>query len=117
MRKFAFLTLILTSECAAFTARVGKAERRRSLKMADDGSSSESTRRSFLAFSGSLLAGLASLALTPEEASAKDELFKPNPLTNPLLEQVSNVFTFLLFSTGALCYTCRFFDPPLSLAH
>ena len=99
MRLFVFLTLLLTSECAAFTARVGgKAEGCGPLEMAEYRSSSESTRRSFFAFSSSALAGLASLALTPEEASAKDELFKPNPLTNPLLEQVSKVFTFLYYN-------------------
>jgi hypothetical protein len=44
-----------------------------------------SSRRRFFGALGT--AGL--VALTGNAAEARDELFKPNPLTNPLLEQVS----------------------------
>lgn len=46
---------------------------------------SASNRRGFLV--SALTAPLA-LAFLPSEANARDELFRPNPLTNPVLEQV-----------------------------
>lgn len=43
-------------------------------------------------FSGLLVAGGgscgAAIAIFPDSASARDDLFKPNPLTNPMLEQL-----------------------------
>ncbi|KAG7359114.1 hypothetical protein IV203_015703 [Nitzschia inconspicua] len=35
-----------------------------------------------------LLTPVAAIAKSPSPASAKDELFRPNPLTNPVLEQI-----------------------------
>lgn len=84
MQQCVILFLFLTSECAGFGRRLGKARSPLVLEMTSD---IESTRRSFLTLSG---VALASLVTVPEEASARDELFKPNPLTNPLLEQVRN---------------------------
>jgi hypothetical protein len=43
-------------------------------------------RRSVL---GAALFGIIGLTFNEDSAMARDELFKPNPLTNPLLEQVS----------------------------
>ena len=82
------LVSVLVAESAAFVTSVGKAESLLTLDMTDDGRNDESSRRSFLAFSVPALLGLTSLSLTPEKAYARDELFKANPLTNPLLEQV-----------------------------
>lgn len=51
--------------------------------------SSQPTRRDWLQAAASLSGGLASAtALFPNPALAKDEIFRTNPLTNPLLEQV-----------------------------
>ncbi|CAB9527173.1 expressed unknown protein [Seminavis robusta] len=53
--------------------------------MARDGHgdpSDKSSRRQFLGLA------VSSLLIVPSSASAADELFKPNPLTNPLLEQI-----------------------------
>lgn len=55
----------------------------------DNNNNEGPSRRSFLTVSTpAAILSLASLALTPETASAEDALFKKNPLTNGFLEQV-----------------------------
>lgn len=50
---------------------------------------STSSRRSFLGLvAAGIVAPMAALTSCCPSASAKDELFKPNPLTNPVLEQI-----------------------------
>lgn len=46
------------------------------------------SRRSFLALMPGVIGGVAAFSSAPKSVSARDELFKPNPLTNAFLEQV-----------------------------
>ena len=46
----------------------------------------QTNRRAIL---GATFMGFSLLTTTTDPAIAKDEIFKPNPLTNPILEQVS----------------------------
>lgn len=45
---------------------------------------------------GAAVFGIIGLTFKEDSAMARDELFKPNPLTNPLLEQVSANGLYLL---------------------
>ena len=54
-----------------------------------DETEKRNSRRGFLAFA---LSNVAMLTSNANAATAKDEIFKPNPLTSPVLEQVSNCF-------------------------
>mmetsp|Transcript_27317 Transcript_27317/g.74726 ORF Transcript_27317/g.74726 Transcript_27317/m.74726 type:complete len:291 (-) Transcript_27317:576-1448(-) len=49
---------------------------------------SSDTRRGFFGSALATIAAPATIALSPSPAKARDELFKPNPLTNPVLEQL-----------------------------
>ena len=95
MQRFVMLLPFLVSECVGFVPLHGNAGRNVVLEMTGNGIGFEPTRRSFLALSGAAVAGLVTV---PEKASAKDELFKPNPLTNPLLEQVRNKDIYVIRS-------------------
>mmetsp|Transcript_30117 Transcript_30117/g.43805 ORF Transcript_30117/g.43805 Transcript_30117/m.43805 type:complete len:283 (-) Transcript_30117:64-912(-) len=66
--------------------------RRLSTSSTQEEENSMSTRRKALSFMSQsflgLTAGVVAMGAQPQPAHAKDELFKPNPLTNPVLEQV-----------------------------
>lgn len=82
--------LFSLSSCDAFTRSTCSAGRKATatgVKIEGD-TDDIFDRRSFLGFAAPALLGMASLSSSPLVANAKDDVFKPNPLTNPLLEQV-----------------------------
>lgn len=84
--KLLFFAALATPGCFAF---IGWPHRtcKTDLAMAD--SNNESSRRSLLkVLTAPAMISLLGMPAFPREAVAKDELFKKNPLTNPLLEQI-----------------------------
>ena len=82
---FTLSTLCCFIACSAFSTREGR-ESVLNKKYTNEKKSEESEgieRRRFLSFVPAL-----SALVIGTSANARDELFKPNPLTNPLLEQV-----------------------------
>jgi hypothetical protein len=87
------LPVLLVSNVSAFVSSNGsrRLETELLLAMAKDGNSRGVSRRGWLL---GVTAASPALLLS-QQAQAKDEIFKPNPLTNGLLEQVRFIHSFL----------------------